>query len=178
MPARLDDFRPLRRAIEASWDAATAYRGQTAHGRPALGQCYPTSWVAQQFHPEWEIARGTVEAADREHAHFWNVLPVHRGLFLHLDLTWAQFDAPARVCDVQILDRGDLGDSAATVARCHLLLGRVLNRLCEEHARGGLELASRNSAASPSNHRASHSQAADALYPNVTYNHGPIPRSG
>jgi hypothetical protein len=65
-------------------------------------------------------------------------------LFLHLDLTWAQFDAPARVRDVQILDRGDLGDSAATVARCRLLLGRVLNRLYEEHARGCPGLATRD----------------------------------
>jgi hypothetical protein len=114
----------LRNTLEASWDEMTSYQGAVPPGNPAFGQCYPTSWLLQQLDPRIEIARGTVEVADRLHIHYWNVLPTVAGLW-HLDLTWDQFAPGARVQQFELLHRERLNDSAATVARRDLLLRRV-----------------------------------------------------
>jgi hypothetical protein len=131
MKARLHGHRlsSLSEAIEASWDAQTAYRGHIEPGNPAFGQCYPTSWLVQQFNPAWEIVRGAVITPTAVHTHFWNAQPGPDGMLCHLDLTSAQFAPGARVQGFEILDRRHLGDSAATVARCQLLLDRVTHRL-------------------------------------------------
>jgi len=122
----------LRTALEASWDEATAYQGAVRPGSPAFGQCYPTSWLVQQFQPEWEIVRGTVATADAHHTHFWNARRGTDGALRHLDFTWTQFEPGAHVCEFEIVDRRYLGDSASTVARCQLLLVRVLHRLATD----------------------------------------------
>ena len=121
---RLHDLDALRSVLEASWDERTSYQGAMRGGNPAFGQCYPTAWLVQQFDPRMEIIRGTVEADDELHTHFWNALPTAQGLE-HLDLTWQQFSAGARIRDFQLLRREDLGDSPETVARCQLLMCRV-----------------------------------------------------
>jgi hypothetical protein len=58
--ARRFNMLELREALEASWDEATSYGCVSEAGNPALGQCYPTSWVVQQFYPEVEIVEGEV----------------------------------------------------------------------------------------------------------------------
>ena len=119
----------FREALAASWGQDTAYQGRAAPGNPALGQCYPTSWLIQQLDPKWDIVRGTVTTPDAVHTHFWNALRCPDGQLRHLDLTWAQFEPGAQVREFDILDRMHLGDSAPTVARCQLLFGRIVQRL-------------------------------------------------
>jgi hypothetical protein len=124
MATPLENVVALRAALEASWDERTSYRGAVRDGNPAVGQCYPTSWLVQQLDPRAEIVRGTVAAADGVHTHFWNVLRMG-GCLVHVDLTWQQFPPGARVRHFELLDRAHLGDGPATVARCELLLRRV-----------------------------------------------------
>lgn len=61
---------------------------------------------------------------DGDERHFWNGLPVG-GAWYHIDLSWQQFPAGSVVGEYEVLDRNNLGDSEATVARCALLLRRV-----------------------------------------------------
>lgn len=127
---RSDRVAPARlaRALEASWDARTAYRGITQAGNPAFGQCYPTARVVQWFHPEYDVAKGEVWTGTRVEQHFWNVRGADAQV---LDLSWQQFPAGSVVRDFVLLDRTAFGDSAATVARCALLLERVLAQLAQ-----------------------------------------------
>ncbi len=118
----------LARALEASWDSRTAYRGVTRLGNPAFGQCYPTCRVVQWFYPEYEIAKGEVWTGISTERHFWNVHGLGPDAHL-LDLSWKQFPAESVVRSFVLLDRHALGDSDATVARCTLLLERVLSYL-------------------------------------------------
>ena len=118
----------LRRALETSWRPDTAYLGVHRPGNPALGQCYPTSRVLQWLFPELEIASGEVDTASGLEAHFWNVDP-RCAPARHVDLTWQQFAEGSKVARFEILDRQTLNDSPATVARCKLLLARVLTKL-------------------------------------------------
>jgi hypothetical protein len=118
----------LRSALEASWQADTAYLGVRQPGNPALGQCYPTSRVVQWFFPSFEIVFGRVDTGSSMEAHFWNIDPAQDPA-KHIDLTWQQFPAGALVASFAILDRDELNDSAPTVQRCELLLERVLGRL-------------------------------------------------
>lgn len=122
------DLARLAEAMEASWDGRTAYRGLTQPGNPAFGQCYPTSRVVQWFFPEVEIARGEVWTGSGAECHFWNVRGSGSGAGW-IDLSWKQFPAGSAVRRFELLDRRVLGDSPATVARCELLLRRVLSRL-------------------------------------------------
>jgi hypothetical protein len=115
-------------ALEASWDCRTAYRGAHRPGNPALGQCYPTSRVVQWFFPRFEIASGLVECGSLLEAHFWNIDPASDPAE-HVDLTWQQFAAGSKVAHFTILDRNALNDSPPTIARCQLLLERVLDQL-------------------------------------------------
>ena len=118
----------LEAALQASWVRQTAYLGAYQLGNPALGQCYPTSRVVQWFYPSLEIAAGQVDTGVSTEAHFWSVdqtlVPPK-----HLDLTWQQFPAASQVLDFRIINRHSLGDSPPTIARCKLLLRRVLERL-------------------------------------------------
>jgi hypothetical protein len=118
----------LRSALEASWQADTAYLGVHEAGNPALGQCYPTSRVVQWFFPSFEIVSGRVNTGASVEAHYWNMDPAQDPPE-HVDLTWQQFPAGAVVTDFAILDRDELNDSVPTVQRCKLLLERVLGRL-------------------------------------------------
>ncbi|HEX8535308.1 MAG TPA: hypothetical protein VF662_14175 [Allosphingosinicella sp.] len=118
----------LRAALEASWDSRTAYLGASEAGNPALGQCYPTSRVVQWFFPRFEIASGEVDTGRGVEWHFWNVDPSAEPP-VHVDLTWQQFGAGAKVTQFKLLDRLQLGDSPPTVERCRLLLERVLIQL-------------------------------------------------
>jgi hypothetical protein len=118
----------LSSALEASWDRRTAYLGACRPGNPALGQCYPTSRVVQWFFPGLEIASGAVDTGSGFEAHFWNVDPA-RDPAEHVDLTWRQFAAGAKRGRFEILDRGALNDTPLTIARCELLLSRVLTKL-------------------------------------------------
>jgi hypothetical protein len=118
----------LRSAVEASWDSRTAYLGAFQPGNKALGQCYPTSRVVQWFFPNFEIACGEVDTGSAIEAHFWNIDPVPNPAE-HLDLTWQQFAEGSKVLRFKILDRHALNDSPPTVARCQLLLHRVLAKL-------------------------------------------------
>ena len=118
----------LKSALEASWDSRTAYLGVHRAGNPALGQCYPTARVVQWFFPELEIASGVVDTGSALEAHFWNIDPACRP-GRHVDLTWQQFGSGSKVVRFELLDRHELGDSPPTIARCTLLLERVLSRL-------------------------------------------------
>ena len=80
----------LVRALEASWDHLTAFRGDIRAGNPAFGQCYPTSRVVQWFYPDYEIAKGEVWTGASLEEHYWNVRRVH-GEDEFLDLSWQQF---------------------------------------------------------------------------------------
>jgi hypothetical protein len=115
-------------ALEASWDRSTAYIGAHRPGNTALGQCYPTSRVVQWFFPHLEIASGEVDTGAALEAHFWNIDPAPNPA-KHVDLTWQQFAAGSKVTYFKILDRHALNDSPPTVARCQLLLERVLMKL-------------------------------------------------
>jgi hypothetical protein len=118
----------LRCALEASWKPDTAYLGVHQPGNPALGQCYPTARVVQWFFPTLEIASGQVRTGPSLSAHFWNVdlaaVPA-----THIDLTWQQFPPGAEIASFALLDRDALNDSPPTVARCELLLERILSRI-------------------------------------------------
>ncbi len=118
----------LQAALEESWQADTAYLGVHRTGNPALGQCYPTARVVQWFFPSFGIVAGRVDTGASIEAHFWNIDPARNPL-KHIDLSWQQFAAGARVVDFAILDRDQLNDSPPTVRRCELLLQRVLSRL-------------------------------------------------
>ena len=120
----------LRSALEASWDRHTAYLGVERSGNAALGQCYSTSRVAQWFFPELEIASGEVDTGSAIEAHFWNI-DVASTPAKHVDLTWQQFPTGSTVARFEVLNRHQLNDSPPTVARCQLLLGRVLSQLEE-----------------------------------------------
>lgn len=93
-------------------------------GRPALGQCYATARVVQQFFPESEIADGEVWTGESAECHFWNVIECD-GVLCHIDFTWQQFPACAVVRSFRIRDRQTLGDSPPTIARVGLLRRRV-----------------------------------------------------
>lgn len=122
------DLIALREALEASWSARTSYGGVWEEGNPALGQCYPTTRVVQHFLPRSEIVKGTVWTGVRYEVHFWNEL-MTEGAVIAVDLTWQQFPPRSVVTARETLDRSELGDSAATVARCALLLEGVRARL-------------------------------------------------
>lgn len=122
------DLLRLREAVEASWDERTSYQAVLREGNPALGQCYPTARVVQFFIPKVEVARGTVETPGGVETHFWNVIPEADGL-RHLDFTWQQFPPGSTTVSFELLDRERLGDGAETIARCDLLLQRVVAHL-------------------------------------------------
>ena len=125
MPVKIER---LAKAIEASWDHRTAYRGITQPGNPAFGQCYPTSRVVQFFYPEVEIACGDVWTGGGIECHFWNVRGSGNDAEW-IDLSWRQFPRGSVVRRFERLDRRHLGDSPPTVERCALLLRRVLSHL-------------------------------------------------
>jgi hypothetical protein len=114
----------LREALEASWDSRTSYRAVEQAGNPALGQCYPTCRVVQQFYPASEIIKGAVWTGECEESHFWNALPIGDD-WHHIDFTWQQFPAASTVREFGVLDRDALGDTEPTIQRCALLLERV-----------------------------------------------------
>lgn len=118
----------LREALEASWDAATSYGGVCEAGNPALGQCYPTSWLVQHFYPEVEIVEGEVWTGKGVETHFWNIL-LFQGNEYHIDFTWRQFPPGSVVRGFRIRDRETLGDGPATIKRRELLRDRVLSYL-------------------------------------------------
>lgn len=119
------DLLQIREALEASWDEQTSYLAVKQLGNPALGQCYPTSWVIQHFFPATEIIKGHIWTGKDLEVHFWNGLQIDNTLY-HLDLTWHQFPAGSSVRDFEILDRHTLNDSVSTTHRCELLLERVV----------------------------------------------------
>jgi hypothetical protein len=86
--------------------------------------------VVQWFFPHFEIVCGEVDSGSAREAHFWNVDP-SRNPAKQVDLTWQQFAEGSKVTSCKILDRHALNDSPPTIARCELLLKRVLNRLEE-----------------------------------------------
>ncbi|UUR07680.1 YunG family protein [Sphingomonas glaciei] len=118
----------LQLALEKSWQPDTAYLGVHQVNNPALGQCYPTARLVQQFFPHFEIVAGRVDIDSSIEAHFWNI-DFAQDPPKHIDLTWQQFPSLARVVEYVILDRHRLNDSASTIERCELLLQRVLSRL-------------------------------------------------
>jgi hypothetical protein len=127
-PSATPSLLQLREALEASWDDKTSFRAVKKKGNPALGQCYTTTWLVQQFFPEMEIIKGKVWNGTELEVHFWNGLPAKDKLY-HIDLTWQQFPAGSSVRDYEILDRINLGDGPTTVKRCQLLKQRVLEYL-------------------------------------------------
>lgn len=122
------DLLKLRQAIEASWDEKTSYQAVKKPGNPALGQCYPSSWLVQQYFPEMEIAKGIVWNGNEEETHFWNILNVS-GKQYHIDFTWQQFPPGSYVKNFTILDRNNLGDGPETVKRCSILKKRVEDKM-------------------------------------------------
>lgn len=119
------DLLTLREAIEASWDVDTAYMGVFSEENPALNQCYPTSWVVQQFFPHLEIIKGTVWNGTEEIVHFWNGLEAD-GTLYHIDLSWRQFPAGSSVREYKILDRNNLKDGVEGKRRRNLLKDRAV----------------------------------------------------
>jgi hypothetical protein len=124
----------LEAALSAAWTHQTAYLGVACPGNPALGQCYPTARVIQWFFPELEIASGAVDTGAAMEAHFWNI-DESSDPPTHIDPTWQQFPPGSIVRKFAILDRTALGDGPATIARCQLLLHRVLAGLARQHGR-------------------------------------------
>lgn len=122
----------LREALEASWDEKTAFRGAQEKGNPALGSCYPTAWVVQQFFPQAEIVEGKVWTGKSMEKHFWNVLHAD-GTECHIDFTWSQFPHGSSVKSYKVRDRETLGDGPQTKARCQLLLKRVTVFLADKY---------------------------------------------
>ncbi len=118
----------LRVAVEAGWDERTAYQGALRPGNPAFGQCYPTARIVQHFFPDLEIACGEVDTGAGLETHFWNVRVGDDGIE-HVDLSWRQFPPDSIIVGYRLLDRDALGDTAPTLARCALLLERVIRRL-------------------------------------------------
>lgn len=118
------EMHKLREALEASWKPDTAYLNVSEEGNPALGQCYPSSWVVQYYFPVTEIVEGQVWTGRKTEKHFWNVLNVN-GIMYHIDFTWQQFPKGSTVQSFKIRDRTKLGDGPETVARIDLLLKRV-----------------------------------------------------
>jgi len=114
----------LRAAIEASWDALTAYQGALRPGNPAFGQCYPTARVVQWFFPELEIASGEVDTGAGLEWHFWNVRMDGEAV-RQVDLSWSQFPPGSTLRHFKLLDRNALNDSPPTIERCALLLKRL-----------------------------------------------------
>jgi hypothetical protein len=128
----MPDLLKLREALEASWDEKTAYLAVKRDGNPALGQCYPTTWLIQQYFPETEIAKGTVWNGHEKETHFWNILESN-GIQYHIDLTWQQFPPGSYVKEFKILDRNKLGDGPETIKRCALLRTRVEKYMKKAH---------------------------------------------
>ena len=122
----------LREALEASRDRQTAYEAIEQAGNPALGQCYPTCRVVQNYYPRFEVIKGRVWTGDEEEVHFWNGLKIG-GEWHWIDLSWQQFPAGSTVRGCTVLDRHDLRDSEATLQRCGLLLKRVEDHLRRMH---------------------------------------------
>jgi hypothetical protein len=89
--------------------------------------------VVQWFFPNLEIASGEVDTGAAIGAHFWNIDPAPNPAE-HVDLTWQQFAEGSKVTRFKILDRRNLSDSPPTIARCQLLLERVLMKLNETGA--------------------------------------------
>lgn len=118
------DLLALRRAIEASWDEKTSYLAVKKAGNPALGQCYPTAWLLQQYFPELEIVKGIVWNGTKEETHFWNILE-QGGQQYSFDFTWQQFPLGSYVKSFDTLDRNNLGDGPETITRCRILKSRV-----------------------------------------------------
>ena len=115
----------LREALEASWSTDTSYLAAYQAGNPALGQCYPTCRVVQHYYPETEIIRGIVQTEGRhDDVHFWNGLRSGDDWY-HIDMSWRQFPLTAKVANFVVLDRHNLNDAPATIARVSLLLERV-----------------------------------------------------
>lgn len=124
------DMTKLRYAIEASWEPAIASFGQYESDNPALGQCYPTSWLMQQYFPELEIVEGSVITPKGEEKHFWNILQSN-GQEYHIDLTWQQFPRGSHIRSWKIRNRGTLNDGLRTQKRCALLKSKVAKILHE-----------------------------------------------
>ena len=122
------DLATLADALAASWGADTAYERTFDSGNPARGQCYPTARVVQHFFPELEIARGWVDTGSARERHFWNMTDEY-GWMRRIDLTWQQFPPASVRRGFETLDRFALGDSPPTVARCEVLLRRVVDCL-------------------------------------------------
>jgi len=75
-------------------------------------------------------ARRRVATPEGIESHFWNVR-TQGDAVEHIDLSWQQFPPGSKVQRFKLLDRAALGDSPATIARCELLLQRVLIGLAE-----------------------------------------------
>lgn len=115
----------LREALEVSWDTDTSYMSAYQAGNPALGQCYPTCRVVQYYYPKTEIIRGIVRTGGQhDDVHSWNGLRSGDDWY-HIDMSWQQFPAGAKVTEFSMLDRDDLNDSLSTATRVSLLLKRV-----------------------------------------------------
>lgn len=122
------DLLQLRQAIEVSWDEKTSHLAVKQDDNPALGQCYPTSWLVQQYFPEMEIVKGRVWNGQEEETHFWNVLEADSKKY-DIDLTWQQFPHGSYVMSYEVLDRKNLSDGPGTVKRCSILKERVEKKL-------------------------------------------------
>jgi hypothetical protein len=122
------DMIEVRTALEASWDAATAYRNVSRPGVPSLGQCYPTARVLQLLDPALEIVEGSVWTGTLEEKHFWNLARCQSGE-VHVDLTWQQFPPGSVVKSWWVRDRTELNDGPQTIQRVETLLARVRNHL-------------------------------------------------
>ena len=124
------DMLQLRQAIEASWQSDTAYQHVEEKGNPALGQCYVTSRVIQNYFPDAEIVEGEVQTSGGIEKHFWNLFKTD-SQELHLDLTWQQFPPGSTVKTWKIRARNTLDNSQDAVDRVDRLLNKVEQSLDE-----------------------------------------------
>jgi len=125
--SRVEMFQ-LREALEASWKPDTAYLKVEEAGNPALGQCYPTSWVVQFYYPKAEIVEGEIWTGKSTEKHFWNILG-QNGETIHIDFTWQQFPNGSVIKSYKVRDRETLGDGPETIKRIELLHNRVKDYL-------------------------------------------------
>ena len=123
----------IKNAVEASWDADTAYPdGTWSPERPARAQCVVTALVVQRY-LGGDLEKLTSEYKGKPESHYRNILP-SGGV---VDLTRSQYPSEQSLQPsiVNLHGHKDVRDKMIhepeTLARYELLLSRVMQRLEE-----------------------------------------------
>jgi len=119
----LTSFLGLATSISGAWCARTAWIDDWDPDNPARGQC-GTSSLALQDELGGTLSRGEIALGDGRRTtavvHYWNVF-VHG----HVDLTWQQFPASARIVHRESIRRDELLVDRWTIDRYRTLRARL-----------------------------------------------------